>query len=69
MDRTFVFKIQGMDCDNCAKTITIALEDAGFHHAVVDQDKNELVIPKNYMENLNDIKKVIDQAGHYMLVI
>jgi len=58
-----VYKIQGMDCDACAKMIEMDFEDAGIT-ASCNYPKETLEIEFN--EKLNDslVKEIIKKSGY-----
>lgn len=63
------YKIEGMHCAACSAVIQMNLEDAGFEKAVVLQEQQQLEVPEEYNKIIEEIKKVVDSAGHYELVI
>lgn len=63
------FKIEGMDCHACSLVIKMSLEDAGFEEIEVNQETEELIIPEKNLQNLKEIKEVVDGAGHYKLIV
>jgi len=63
------YKIEGIHCSGCKNLILMELEDAGFDKATVDDENHLLSIPDEYTNKLQEIKKLIDGAGHYTLVV
>jgi len=59
------YKIKGIHCEACAKLIKIELDEAGFKEAIVDEAKEELDIPEDYINYLPHIRAAIKKAGDY----
>lgn len=64
---TIVLKIKGLRNQDEAREIAIALEEAGYNFAIVDQDSKELIIPQDYLKVLDKIKNVIEDIGRFQL--
>ncbi|OGM59804.1 hypothetical protein A2955_03570 [Candidatus Woesebacteria bacterium RIFCSPLOWO2_01_FULL_37_19] len=62
-----VYKIQGMDCDACAKMIELDLEDEGFK-ASCNYAKQTLEVEyKEGNEDENKVKKILANSGYGLL--
>ena len=60
------YKIQGMDCDSCAKMIELDLEDVGISSKC---DYSKQVLEVEFAENISEeeIKKIVSDAGYTLL--
>ena len=58
-----VFKVEGMDCDSCAKMIELDLEDAGVV-ARCSFAKKTLEIDENNGITKEEIQKILDKDGY-----
>ena len=59
-----IYKIQGMDCDSCAKMIELDLEDAGIT-AKCDYAREILEVNlENDSIDIEKIKKVVENSGY-----
>lgn len=62
------YKIKGIHCEACNKLIKMELDDAGFKEVQVDQVNEELIVPDEYVEKIDDIKEAVKKAGDYELL-
>lgn len=61
-----VFKIQGMDCDSCAKMIELDLEDAGYR-ASCSYQKQTLEVDLEDESHHIKIKEIITKSGYSLV--
>lgn len=65
--KTFV--IDGIDCDACVSLINMDLADAGFSSCVASRNPDILSVPDEHVSQINKIKEIVDNAGHYKLLL
>ncbi len=58
-----VYKIQGMDCDSCAKMIELDLEDAGFN-ASCSYKKELLEVETGTIEDEKKVAEIVKKSGY-----
>lgn len=63
------YKIDGMNCASCATVISFAFEDAHIEGIVVDALTKELVVPIKLVSQIKQIKQIVDESGHYKLIV
>ena len=59
------YKIQGMDCDSCAKMIELDLEDAGFS-AKCDYAKETLEVDISQKDDEEKVSNVVHSSGYQL---
>jgi copper chaperone CopZ len=67
--RVYYYPIEGINCHACAFVIREALAEAGIEGLAVDLAKHELVVPAEKNAEIAEIKKIVDNSGHYNLNI
>ena len=63
------YKIKGIHCGSCSKLIQLELEESDFNNINVDQENEELVVPDEYKDQIEEIKQIVSKAGEYELVL
>lgn len=61
-----IFKIEGMDCDSCAKMIELDLEDVGISCKCSYADKTLEVDTKN-KDDHKKIKGIVEKGGYRLI--
>lgn len=61
-----LYKIEGITCDSCRKTIILDLEENGFEGFNIN-DQDELMIPEKFTSQISKIKSIVEQSAKYKL--
>lgn len=61
-----LYKIEGITCDSCRKTIILDLEENGFAGFNIN-DRDELMIPEKFTSQISKIKSIVEQSAKYKL--
>lgn len=64
---TKIFKIQGMDCDACAKMIELDLEDAGIT-ASCNYPKETLEVELENNVSEDQVREIVNKSGYQIVI-
>ncbi len=64
---TYVLKVDGMHCSNCARRVENALNAVNGRWAIADVSKKEVLLRTKSEENESELGSVIAKAGYTML--
>ncbi len=64
---TYVLKVDGMHCANCARRIENALNAGNGRWAIADVSKKEVILHTKQEENESELGTIVAKAGYTML--